>query len=52
MSYKDKTVLEIIAEGAPTSAILGFSAMMLALLVGGGLGSLRRCGKTRRKTML
>jgi oligopeptide transport system permease protein len=40
MSYKDKDVLDIIAEGAPTSAILGFSAMALALLVGGALGVL------------
>lgn len=38
MTYKDKTVIEIIAEGAPTSAILGLGAMALALLVGGGLG--------------
>lgn len=38
MTYKDKTVIEIIAEGAPTSAVLGISAMLLALLVGGGLG--------------
>jgi oligopeptide transport system permease protein len=38
MSYKDKDVLDVIAEGAPTSAILGFGAMTLALLIGGGLG--------------
>ncbi len=38
MTYKDKTVIEIIAEGAPTSALLGLGAMALALLVGGGLG--------------
>ncbi len=38
MVYKDKTVGDIIAEGAPTSAILGISAMALALLIGGGLG--------------
>ena len=38
MTYKDKTVIEIIAEGAPTSAILGLGAMALALLVGGALG--------------
>ncbi|MDZ4691653.1 ABC transporter permease [Terricaulis sp.] len=38
MTYKDKTVIDIIAEGAPTSAILGFGAMLFALLVGGGLG--------------
>jgi oligopeptide transport system permease protein len=40
MVYKDKTVADIIAEGAPTSAILGLSAMLIALLVGGGLGVL------------
>jgi oligopeptide transport system permease protein len=38
MTYKDKDVVDIIAEGAPTSAILGISAMLLALFVGGGLG--------------
>ena len=38
MSYKDKSVADIIAEGAPTSAILGIGAMTLALLIGAGLG--------------
>jgi oligopeptide transport system permease protein len=38
MTYKDKDVIDIIAEGAPMSALLGLSAMGLALLVGGGLG--------------
>lgn len=38
MTYKDKEVVDIIAEGAPTSAVLGLSAMVLALLVGGALG--------------
>jgi oligopeptide transport system permease protein len=38
MTYKDKNVIDVIAEGAPTSAILGLSAMGLALLIGGGLG--------------
>jgi oligopeptide transport system permease protein len=38
MVYKDKDVIDIIAEGAPTSAVLGVSAMLLALFVGGGLG--------------
>lgn len=38
MTYKDKNVIDIISEGAPTSAILGLSAMALALLIGGGLG--------------
>jgi oligopeptide transport system permease protein len=40
MVYKDKTVVDILAEGAPTSAILGLSAMVLALMIGGGLGVL------------
>jgi oligopeptide transport system permease protein len=40
MIYKDKEVVDILAEGAPTSAILGLAAMVLALLVGGGLGIL------------
>lgn len=38
MVYKDKTVADIIVEGAPTSALLGLSAMALALLMGGSLG--------------
>ncbi|MEZ5959510.1 MAG: ABC transporter permease subunit [Hyphomonadaceae bacterium] len=38
MAYKDKNVADIIAEGAPTSAILGLSAMALALIVGSFLG--------------
>jgi oligopeptide transport system permease protein len=40
MTYKDKDVVEIIAEGAPTSMILGFGAMAFALLIGGFLGVL------------
>jgi oligopeptide transport system permease protein len=38
MTYKDKTVADIIAEGAPTSLVLGLGAMTFALLVGGFLG--------------
>lgn len=38
MTYKDKTVADILIEGFPTSAILGAAAIALALLVGGGLG--------------
>ena len=38
MAYKDKDVLDIIVEGAPTSAILGLGAMAFALFVGGFLG--------------
>lgn len=40
MAYKDKDVIDIIVEGAPMSALLGFSAMFLALFVGGSLGVL------------
>ena len=40
MAYKDKNVVDIIAEGAPTSAVLGLSAMLLAIFIGGGLGVL------------
>jgi oligopeptide transport system permease protein len=40
MVYKDKSVADLIAEGAPTSLLLGVSAMALALFVGGGLGIL------------
>jgi oligopeptide transport system permease protein len=38
MTYKDKEVVDILAEGAPTSLILGLGAMLFALLVGGVLG--------------
>lgn len=40
MTYKDKDVIDIIGEGAPTSAILGVSAMLLALFIGSALGVL------------
>jgi oligopeptide transport system permease protein len=38
MKYKDKDVADIIVEGFPTSAIIGFSAIALAIFVGCGLG--------------
>ncbi len=38
MKYKDKTVQQIIAEGFPTSAVIGASAITLALIVGSALG--------------
>ncbi|MBT9444743.1 MAG: ABC transporter permease subunit [Hyphomonadaceae bacterium] len=38
MKYKDKDVADIIAEGLPTSLIIGGAAMLLALAVGSGLG--------------
>jgi oligopeptide transport system permease protein len=38
MKYKDKDVADIIAEGLPTSLLIGFSAITLALLVGCSLG--------------
>lgn len=47
MVYRDKTVADILAEGAPTSAILGLGAMALALLVGGGLGILAALRQNR-----
>jgi oligopeptide transport system permease protein len=40
MTYKDKDVVDIIGEGAPTSIVLGLGAMIFALLVGGCLGVL------------
>jgi oligopeptide transport system permease protein len=47
MKYRDKTVAQIIAEGAPTSAVLGFSAMALALAIGAGLGILAALRQNR-----
>ncbi len=38
LKYKDKTVADIIAEGAPVSLVVGFSSLLVALLVGGFLG--------------
>ncbi len=47
MAYKDKDVIDIIAEGLPTSLLLGLSAMSVALLVGGGLGVAAALGQNR-----
>lgn len=38
MKYKDKDVADIIAEGLPTSLLIGFSAIVLALAIGCSLG--------------
>jgi oligopeptide transport system permease protein len=38
MRYKDKSVADIIAEGLPTSAVIGLSSVIVALLAGGALG--------------
>lgn len=38
MVYKDKDVLDIVAEGFPTSALLGVFAVAFALMAGGALG--------------
>ncbi len=38
LKYKDKTVVEIIAEGAPVSFAVGATSLILALFVGGLLG--------------
>jgi oligopeptide transport system permease protein len=40
LKYKDKSVADIIAEGLPTSLVVGVSAMLLALTVGVSLGVL------------
>lgn len=52
MTYKDKDVLDIIVEGAPTSAILGLSAMLLALFIGGGLGVMAAMRQNRAQDYL
>lgn len=52
MTYKDKDVIDIIAEGAPTSAILGISAMALALLVGTSLGVMAALRQNRAQDYL
>jgi oligopeptide transport system permease protein len=52
MTYKDKDVVDIIAEGAPTSAILGLSAMLLALIVGSGLGVIAATQQNRAQDYL
>src|SRR5262245_44646294 len=38
LKYKDKSVADIIAEGLPTSAVIGLTAMAVALIVGIALG--------------
>ncbi len=38
LKYRDKTVAEIIAQGAPVSFVVGLSSLILAMFVGGALG--------------
>ncbi|MEJ0023925.1 MAG: ABC transporter permease subunit [Alphaproteobacteria bacterium] len=38
LKYKDKSVADIIAEGLPTSAVIGFASMAIALVFGVALG--------------
>jgi oligopeptide transport system permease protein len=38
LKYRDKTVLDILSEGAPVSAVVGISSLILAILVGSALG--------------
>lgn len=38
LKYRDKTVLDILREGAPVSAVVGFSSLLLAIFVGSALG--------------
>jgi oligopeptide transport system permease protein len=47
MTYKDKDVVDIISEGFPTSALLGVSAVSLALLIGGALGTMAALRQNR-----
>lgn len=52
MIYKDKDVADILAEGAPTSALLGLGAMSIALLVGGALGTIAATRQNRAQDYL
>lgn len=38
LQYRDQTVNQIIADGLPVSMIVGFTALMLALIIGVGTG--------------
>ncbi|MGD2134193.1 MAG: ABC transporter permease subunit [Maricaulaceae bacterium] len=38
LKYRDKTVRQILQEGAPVSAVVGFSSLLLSIVVGGALG--------------
>jgi len=40
LKYKDKTVIDFVKEGLPTSAIVGISALLIAAIVGIVLGTL------------
>lgn len=52
MVYKDKDVLDMLEEGAPTSAVLGFGAMTFALLVGAALGALAAVRRNKAQGVL
>jgi oligopeptide transport system permease protein len=52
MVYKDKDVADIIAEGAPTSIVLGLAAMILALIIGGALGVIAAVRQNRAQDYL
>jgi oligopeptide transport system permease protein len=47
MKYKDKNVGQIIAEGFPTSALIGGLAITLALIVGSGIGAFAALNQNR-----
>ncbi len=38
LTYRDKDVIDILREGAPVSAVVGFSSLAVAILVGSALG--------------
>jgi len=52
MVYKDKNVIDVIAEGAPTSAILGLGAMAMALMIGGFMGVMAALRQNRAQDYL
>ena len=46
MKYQDKTVLQIVREGFPTSLVIGLSALIVALVAGMSLGVLAALRQT------
>ncbi len=47
LKYKDKTVLQVIAAGFPKSALIGVPALILASILGVGLGALAALRQNR-----
>jgi len=47
LKYRDKTVLDILREGAPVSAVVGFSSLLLSIFVGSALGMIAALRQNR-----